>query len=65
MLDILLGPIGYSETIAGWLGFTSTIALILGGIVCGILGDTIFKRRFLKEINFLLNAQIFLFYKKI
>lgn len=46
MFDIILGPEGYSQELAGWMGFASTAAGIAGGLVLGILGDTIFRRKF-------------------
>eukprot|EP01119_Soliformovum_irregulare_P010322 TRINITY_DN2538_c0_g1_i3.p1 TRINITY_DN2538_c0_g1~~TRINITY_DN2538_c0_g1_i3.p1 ORF type:complete len:459 (-),score=116.12 TRINITY_DN2538_c0_g1_i3:32-1408(-) len=46
MFDLILGPLGYSPTFAGWIGFASSIAGIIGGILVGILGDTLFKRKF-------------------
>jgi len=46
MIDIILSPLGVSQTTAGWLGFIMTVAGILGCIVVGKLGDTIFKGRF-------------------
>jgi len=46
MFDMILSPLGYSETLAGWLGFSTTVAGIAGGLLVGILGDSLFKRRF-------------------
>eukprot|EP01116_Phalansterium_solitarium_P018223 TRINITY_DN4755_c0_g2_i1.p1 TRINITY_DN4755_c0_g2~~TRINITY_DN4755_c0_g2_i1.p1 ORF type:complete len:476 (+),score=196.57 TRINITY_DN4755_c0_g2_i1:97-1524(+) len=46
MPDLILSPLGISQTWAGWLGFGMTVSGIVGGIGVGRLGDTVFKGRF-------------------
>jgi len=46
MFAIILTPEGYSETLAGWLGFLTIVSGVGGGLLVGILGDSIFKRKF-------------------
>lgn len=36
----------YSDVFIGWMGFSATLAGILGGIAAGLLGDHLFRRRF-------------------
>jgi len=46
MFDIILGPLGYDATFVGWLGFSSVLAGIVGGLILGFLGNSLFVRRF-------------------
>eukprot|EP01121_Diplochlamys_sp_Union-15-3_P014329 TRINITY_DN454_c0_g1_i5.p1 TRINITY_DN454_c0_g1~~TRINITY_DN454_c0_g1_i5.p1 ORF type:complete len:329 (+),score=32.99 TRINITY_DN454_c0_g1_i5:72-1058(+) len=45
MFDQLMQNIE-SQNFAGWLGFASTLAGIIGGVILGVLGDTLFRRKF-------------------
>lgn len=46
LLDVILRPLDYSTTAAGWFGFSSTIAAIIGGLALGQLSDRVFQRKF-------------------
>ncbi len=46
----ILKPLHIDETEAGWLGFGSTIATIVGGMLFGVIADTPRYKRRLKEL---------------
>ncbi|UJR27517.1 hypothetical protein I4U23_008801 [Adineta vaga] len=51
LYDVLLEPEHYTEAQAGWFGFGSTIAAIVGGLCLGHLADT---RRFQHSLKILI-----------
>ena len=55
VLDLVVNPLGITQTEAGWLGFYSGIGGVIGGIAMGKVADT-FKRRMkaLLILNFIL-----------
>lgn len=64
MFDIILGPHGYSQTLVGWLGFAANMSGIVGGIAIGMLGDTLFKRKFkgMLIVMFALSCLLFVYF---
>merc|ERR1712232_622104 len=56
MLSKMLSPLGYGETDASWIGFSSTLASIVGGVVMGVIADKYPGRLKLLSIISLLSA---------
>eukprot|EP00298_Acanthocystis_sp_HF-20_P017013 c21649_g3_i3.p1 GENE.c21649_g3_i3~~c21649_g3_i3.p1 ORF type:complete len:459 (+),score=175.57 c21649_g3_i3:32-1408(+) len=46
IISDIVDPVGYTDTDAGWFGFSSTIGSIIGGLIAGYLGDKYFQRNF-------------------
>ena len=44
VLDVILDPLGYSQSVAAWLGFASTMVSIVGGIAAGYYADRMLLR---------------------
>lgn len=45
LFDIILEPVGFNPVETGWLGFTTTLAQVFGGVVAGRVADMFFRRR--------------------
>lgn len=45
VIDILVNPLGITQTEAGWIGFYGGVGGVLGGIFMGRIADKLFRRR--------------------
>jgi FLVCR family MFS transporter len=62
MFNQILQPLHYSQIFSGWLGFASSVSGIVGGVILGILSDTILKRKFKIVLIILLSLSSILFF---
>lgn len=65
VLGPILEPLGYSQSTASWVGFASTLGCVVGGIVCGRLGDIMSRFKGILLFLFLLSTLTFVWFSLI
>ena len=58
LLSLVLGPLGYGESDCAWLGFSSTIASVVGGVVVARVADRLQRQHVLLVIAAFAGATI-------
>ena len=58
LLSLVLGPLGYGESDCAWLGFSSTIASVVGGVVVARVADRLQRQHVLLVIAAFVGASI-------
>ena len=59
VIDPILSPLGVSQTTASWLGFSTTMASVVGGIVFGRLGDRLKSVKIVLIALFIVSSAVF------